>query len=201
MYLIKVRERKVTIPNKSPVNYAASVLQISPVFLQNFFIHSSSSDPSSMRDIFSAGVSLLQISFYCHLQIFFDCEKLYSKLFYFILNRINEVLGRDDSLVKNRIFISDGLGFENLPRHSNSLEQVNFSHLLLFIFYFLLIFVKLCRNYVHDLQQQSFILKKIIEPQAEYKKEKLDWNFKDFGLNCQPTIDLIENVSYDFYYI
>lgn len=141
MYLIKVRERKVTIPNKSPVNYAASVLQISPVFLQNFFIHSSSSDPSSMRDIFSAGVSLLQISFYCHLQIFFDCEKLYSKLFYFILNRINEVLGRDDSLVKSRIFISDGLGFENLPRHSNSLEQVNFSHLLLFIFYFLLIFV------------------------------------------------------------
>jgi myosin heavy chain 9/10/11/14 len=31
--------------------------------------------------------------------------------------------------------------------------------------------------------------------QEEYKKEKIDWTFIDFGMDSQVTIELIEGVS------
>lgn len=59
--------------------------------------------------------------------------------------------------------------------------------------------MKLWRNYIHDIQQQSFNLKLVVEPQIEYKAQKIDWNYVDFGLDSQPTISLLENVSFHCY--
>lgn len=97
---------------------------------------------------------------------------IYSSLFDWLVDIINQSLATDEVLsrVKSFIGVLDIYGFEHFAK--NSFEQF-------------------CINYANEKLQQEFNQHVFKLEQEEYLREQIDWTFIDFSDN-QPCIDLIE---------
>lgn len=98
-------------------------------------------------------------------------KTLYERMFLWLVQRINKSLDRTRRQGASFIGILDIAGFEIFQL--NSFEQM-------------------CINYTNEKLQQLFNHTMFILEQEEYKREGIEWTFIDFGLDLQPTIDLIE---------
>ena len=104
----------------------------------------------------------------------------YERMFKWLVHRINRSLDRTKRQGASFIGILDIAGFEIFEL--NSFEQ-------------------LCINYTNEKLQQLFNHTMFVLEQEEYQREGIEWKFIDFGLDLQPTIDLIEKViRFDFNY-
>jgi hypothetical protein len=99
----------------------------------------------------------------------------YERMFRWLVNRLNRSLDRTKRQGASFIGILDMAGFEIFDL--NSFEQ-------------------LCINYTNEKLQQLFNHTMFILEQEEYQREGIEWKFIDFGLDLQPTIDLIDKVSF-----
>nr|XP_040046935.1 myosin heavy chain, skeletal muscle, adult-like [Gasterosteus aculeatus aculeatus] len=97
-------------------------------------------------------------------------KAVYEKLFLWMVTRINKQL---DTKLPRQHFIGvlDIAGFEIFEM--NSLEQ-------------------LCINFTNEKLQQFFNHHMFVLEQEEYKKEGIDWEFIDFGMDLAACIELIE---------
>lgn len=152
-----------TIPDKTPLNYAASMFNVVPSQLEKGLIepriqsgkelvatHLTPQKAKSGRDALA--------------------KAIYHRLFLTIVKKINLVLSQE----KRNSFIGvlDIAGFEIFK--VNSFEQ-------------------LCINFTNEKLQQFFNHHMFTLEQEEYKKERIDWTFIDFGMDSQVTIELIES--------
>ncbi|XP_066483215.1 myosin-7 [Tiliqua scincoides] len=97
-------------------------------------------------------------------------KSVYEKMFSWMVTRINSTL---ETKLPRQYFIGvlDIAGFEIFD--FNSFEQ-------------------LCINFTNEKLQQFFNHHMFVLEQEEYKKEGIEWEFIDFGMDLQACIDLIE---------
>lgn len=97
-------------------------------------------------------------------------KAMYDKVFVWLVKRINQTL---DTKQKRNLFIGvlDIAGFEIFDY--NGFEQ-------------------LCINFTNERLQQFFNHHMFVLEQEEYKREGIEWEFIDFGLDLQACIDLID---------
>ncbi|CAF3453172.1 unnamed protein product [Rotaria sp. Silwood1] len=97
-------------------------------------------------------------------------KAIYYRIFCWLVERVNTTL---DIKAKRQYFIGvlDIAGFEIFEY--NGFEQ-------------------LCINYTNERLQQFFNHHMFVLEQEEYKKEGIQWEFIDFGMDLQACIDLIE---------
>lgn len=99
------------------------------------------------------------------------CKTLYERLFGYLVERINRALDRPSSK-STFIGVLDIAGFEIFD--INGYEQ-------------------LLINYTNERLQQFFNHHMFVLEQEEYSREGIEWEYRNFGIDLQPTIDLIES--------
>lgn len=99
------------------------------------------------------------------------CKTLYEKSFGSLVDRVNRALDRPSSK-STFIGVLDIAGFEIFE--VNAYEQ-------------------LLINYTNEKLQQFFNHHMFVLEQEEYAREHIQWDYLNFGLDLQPTIDLIES--------
>ncbi|XP_030591717.1 myosin-4-like [Archocentrus centrarchus] len=97
-------------------------------------------------------------------------KSVYEKMFFWMVARINQQLDTKQSR-QHFIGVLDIAGFEIFDH--NSMEQ-------------------LCINFTNEKLQQFFNHHMFVLEQEEYKKEGIDWEFIDFGMDLAACIELIE---------
>ncbi|KAJ2827099.1 class II myosin, partial [Coemansia erecta] len=100
-------------------------------------------------------------------------RSMYERMFGALVSRINAAMNRPDGK-STFIGVLDIAGFEILE--TNSFEQ-------------------LCINYTNERLQQFFNRTMFVLEQEEYTREGIEWNFIDFGMDLQPTIELIDRTK------
>uniref|UniRef100_A0A1I8G2C5 Myosin motor domain-containing protein n=1 Tax=Macrostomum lignano TaxID=282301 RepID=A0A1I8G2C5_9PLAT len=118
------------------------------------------------NDYVTKGQSLEQVNF--SMQAL--AKSLYHRMFAWLVARVNQTL---DTKAKRQFFIGvlDIAGFEIFD--FNGFEQI-------------------CINYTNERLQQFFNHHMFVLEQEEYKKEAIDWEFIDFGMDLAACIELIE---------
>jgi len=100
-------------------------------------------------------------------------KALFERLFWWIVERVNKAL---DTKQRRNYYIGvlDIAGFEIFDYNS---------------------FDQLCINFTNERLQQFFNHHMFVLEQEEYKKEGIHWEFIDFGMDLEETINLIEKPS------
>lgn len=134
-------------------------------------------------------------------QVVYSIEALsratYERLFSWLIERVNLALDRPSP--KNKfIGVLDIAGFEIFqvrlegaglgPLDSSIIDDLNLIHQVNS-------FEQLLINYTNEKLQQFFNHHMFVLEQEEYRRENIEWRFIDFGLDLQPTIDLIEKAN------
>ena len=162
-----VNEDEAHISNPKHLEYVVSLLGLSSAEV----LISAILKPNitAGRDIVVKGLSCEQISE--SLGTFM--RSLYERTFNSIILRLNSIFYKQEHSSRF-IGLLDMAGFEIFEK--NSFEQ-------------------LCINYTNEKLQQFFNQHMFHHEQLEYKNEGIDWNYIDYGLDLQPTIDLLEKSS------
>lgn len=137
-------------------------------------------------------------------------KAVYEKLFLWMVTRINQQL---DTKLPRQHFIGvlDIAGFEifevkGIPAEMKKHQiPLNIFLIVWWVKRFCLTQInsleQLCINFTNEKLQQFFNHHMFVLEQEEYKKEGIEWEFIDFGMDLAACIELIEKVCLIFCYL